>query len=269
MIVALDAPTYRDLQSAFLRRFAVTEQRTTTTNRGTHTGFYLYGTYTYLEFVRASEKQPAGSSGVAFGVDRTGALQALADAAAPHLIVEEKPVTRDYEGELVPWFYMGGRAGFSADFAVWLMEYHPQFLARWHPRLAGQGVSREEVLRRYQEVLQRSSKDATTTPYFGDIVGLSVAADEKTHHNLTELGAWLGYDERSVEGETLLKGPGLEIRLSHTADARGVRELTLRTEGKSGDRPEGGLEYRFGLTTLRFHGDGLATWSFWADPDQV
>jgi len=54
---------------------------------------------------------------------------------------------------------------------------------------AGQGVSRKEVLRRYREVLHKSSKDATHTPYLGDVVGLSVTVDEKTHHNLTELGA--------------------------------------------------------------------------------
>ena len=262
VVITLDTPTHREVeQSAFLRGFAVTEQRTTTTNRGAHTGFYLYGTHTYLEFVRASKKQPAGSSGVALGVDRTGALQALVDAATPHLVVEG-PVTREYEGEPVPWFYLGGRAGFSADFTVWLMEYHPQFLARWHPRSAGQGVSRKEVLRRYREVVRKSS-NAAPTPYFGDIVGLNVVTGEKTHHNLTELGAWLGYDEHDLGGETLLRGPELGVRLVRTTtEASGVREVTMRVERQPKDE-----EYRFGPTTLRFHGDGLATWTFRPEPD--
>ena len=261
--VTVDSATYKEIEgSAFLRgEFAVTERRTTVRTDTSYTGIYFYGTNTYFEFFDAGDRQATqfNGSGVAFGVDVTGGLQALAQELPDEIFVAPQPVTRQYDGKQVPWFYRAVPKNFplGSGVSVWLMEYHPRFLAEWNPRpdQAG-GVSRQQILRRYAAVL----KDVPARPLLEDVVSLTIAADEPTRKGLTGLGRLFGYSENKVGDATALKGAGDELRLiAVTGEARGVRAVTMRVRGK----PKGQTEFRFGpKSVLKFHGDGLATWSF-------
>jgi len=262
--IVLDSATYEEIeQSPFLRReFAATERRTTVRKDMSYTGLYVYGANTYFEFFDVSDSPSprVGDSGIAFGVDQAGGLQAVGREQAAKISVGREPVTRQYEGIQVPWFYAGGLKDSPPDsrLSVWLMEYYPRFLAEWNPRPDGQngGVSRKQILRRYAAVL----KDTPARPYFVDVVALTVAVDEPAQKSLVELCKLLGYSERAVGGTTVLEGPGVELRLIPQAGgARGIREILMRVRG----RPRGQAEFRFGpKSVLRFEGNGLVTWSF-------
>ena len=262
--VVIDSATYKDIeQSPFLRReFAVTEQRTTVRTDRSYTGLYFYGTNTYFEFfdVSSDSSRQVGFSGIAFGVDQSGELQAVSKELSSSFPLDQETITRLYNGKQVPWFYAGEQKNFPIDssLGVWFMEYHPRFLSEWNPQPGGsnQGVSRKQILQRYGAVL----KDIPTKPYFEDVVALTVAVNNESRKKLAELCKLLGYSERTVGDAIVLKGPDIELRLlPQTETSRGIQEITMRVRRQ----PKEQAEFRFGTkSVLRFRGNGLATWSF-------
>jgi Family of unknown function (DUF5829) len=262
--VVIDSTTYKDIeQSPFLRReFAVTERRTTVRTDRSYTGLYFYGTNTYFEFfdVSSDTSRQVGFSGIALGIDRAGKLQAVGRELSANFSLDQKTITRQYNGKQVPWFYAGELKDFPIDssLGVWFMEYHPRFLDEWNPQPGGrnEGVSRKQILQRYAAVL----KDIPPKSYFEDVVALIVAINDADRKKLTQLCKLLGYSERTVGDATVLKGPDIELRLvPQTEASRGIQEITMRV----GRKPKEQSEFRFGAKSiLRFRGNGLATWSF-------
>ena len=262
--VVVDSATYKDIeQSPFLRReFAVTEQRTTVRTDRSYTGLYFYGTNTYFEFfdVSSDTSRQVGFSGIAFGVDQAGELQAVGKELSSSFPLDQTTITRQYKGKQVPWFYTGEQKNFPIDssFGVWLMEYHPSFLSEWNPQPGGsnQGISRKQILQRYAAVL----KDIPAKPYLEDVIALTVAVNDENRKKFVELCKLLGYSERTVGDANVLKGPDIELRLvPQTETARGIQEITMRVRRQPKDQ----AEFRFGTkSVLRFRDKGLATWSF-------
>jgi len=251
--LVIDSATYKDIeQSAFLRReFAVTEQRTTVRTDRSYTGLYFYGTNTYFEFfdVASDPSRQLGDSGIAFGVDQTGELEALGAS------LDQKLITRQYDSKQIPWFYAGEHKDFPIDssLGVWLMEYHPSFLGEWNPQpgALNHGTSRQQILQRYTAVLENSPRET----YLDDVIALTLAIDETPRKKLNEFCKQLGYREHTAN---VLTGPDMELRLlPQTAESQGIQEITMRTKRK--DK----AELRFGTrSVLAFRDDGFATWSF-------
>lgn len=262
--VVIDSATYKEIeQSPFLRReFAVTEQRTTVRTDRSYTGLYFYGTNTYFEFfdVANDTSRQVGFSGIAFGVDQPRELQAVARELSSNFPLDQETITRQYNGNQLPWFYDGELKDFplGSRLAVWFMEYHPSFLSEWNPQPGGrnQGISRKQILQRYAAVL----KDVPARPYFEDVIALTVAVNEESRKKLAKLGKLLGYSERVVGNAIVLKGPDVELRLvPETEESRGIQEITMRVKRM----PKEQTEFRFGTkSVLTFRGNGLATWSF-------
>ena len=261
--IVVDSTTFKDIeQSPFLRKeFAVTEQRTTVRTDRSYTGLYFYGTNTYFEFfdVSSNPSTQVGFSGIALGVDQAGELQLIGKEVSSFSL-DQKPITRQYSGKQVPWFYAGGPKEFPLDtpLSVWMMEYHPRFLDEWNPEASerNQGVTRKQILQRYAAVL----KDIPAQPHFEDVVAMRVAVNETDRKKLTELFKQLGYSEQTAGDAKVLKGPDMELRLvPQTETSRGIQEITMRVRSK----PKEKAEFRFGAKSiLRFQNNGLATWSF-------
>jgi len=261
--IVLDSATYRAIeQDQFLRReFAVTELRTTTRIDMSYTALYFYGTNTYFEFFDAAN-QPAGlgDGGIALGVDHTGGLDTIKKELASEFSVGQVPIVRQSDQKQIPWFYTAGFPNLPSDSGVrlWAMEYHPRFLAEWNPQgnIKNEGVSRKQILQRYAAVL----KDKPAKPHFEDVVALTLAVTEPTQKRLAELGKLLDYGWRAEGTTMILEGPGIVLRLIPQTDKqRGIREITMRVARQ----PEKQSEFRFGArSVLKFHRDGLATWSF-------
>lgn len=263
--IVVDAATYKAIeQSDFMRKeFAVNEQRTTTRTDISYTGLYFYGANTYFEFFDASHTAigKLSDSGVAFGVDQVGTIEKIKTGLSETFSVADSPITRQFNGKQVPWFFMAVPKNLPAEsgFRFWLMEYHPRFLSEWNPAggdAENLGVSRKQILDRYASVL----KGTPAKPYLKDVVALTIAVNEQTGKELTAVSKLLGYRERVKGNTTILEGEDIELRLiRQTAARRGVQEITMRVDRK----PEKQTEFRFGSkSVLTFHANGLATWSF-------
>jgi hypothetical protein len=260
--VVLDSETYKAIEEdGFLRkRFAPNETRTTVRADQTYTGLYFYGTNTYFEFfdVSNSPRPRVGDSGIAFGVDRPGALKVLQERLGPSLEILPEPITRLYQARQVPWFFMATSKNipYESGMSTWIMEYHPEFLAKWNPRsrTRNRGVSRREILKRYAEVL-KPVKDAGLK----DVVGLTVATDERTRENFIQLCRQFGYRTKKEKDEAVaLHGPDFVLRLvPEAAGVRGVREIRLNLRRPSSRAKE----WHFGRSMLKFKGRA-AVWTF-------
>src|SRR5574341_4090 len=174
--VVVDAPSYAAARtSAFLtREFAPFEARTTVRNDKSYTGIYWYGRRTYFELFEPGEQGPAGTSGLALGVEEPAASamvklrweDALGTAGGGL-------VTRKTETEEVPWFEMT----YSREIPglrVWLMEYHREFLARWYETLTPpRSITRADVLDRYVAKIGQSNRRESAL--LKEVIGLTIA----------------------------------------------------------------------------------------------
>jgi len=242
--LTLDHETYAAIErSPFLKsEFAAFEQRTTVRTDITYTAIYFYGTHTYFElFGAAGEKRKPGECGIAFGVE----------APEPKVAFPEKHLTtREWQGVQLPWFYMLSSAGRDGLIA-WLMEYHPDFLTRWHPDAGGSpgGIpypdeiqTREAVLRRYKAVLPGTPPDTMLE----DVASLTVAASVEERQPVER---WM----RDIGTEFPLRfvEPG--------AGEHGIREVQFKLRRS----PKKNVEMRFGgRSILRLRPDGTALWTF-------
>lgn len=260
--LSLDPDTYAAIEnSKFLQtEFAAFERRTTVRADRTYTGIYLYGTHTYFEFFDASKQTQfkPGSSGIAFGVERPEALKAL----QARLSVAQPPglITRQYNGLQIPWFYALDLETFLPDSILnsWVMEYHPEFLAKWHAEAdsTNRGILRKQILLRYTNVLEH----VPLRPLFQDVIGLTIAMDGASIAKMKELCENFGY-RSSMDGEaTVLKGPDIVFRLIRETDsARGIKQVIFRVR----ERPAGQTEFAFGARSiLKFQNHGRAVWDF-------
>ncbi len=260
--VVLDSETYKAIeQSPFLRKeFAVNELRTTTRTDMSYTGVYFYGVNTYFEFFDASATAigKLSDSGIALGVDHAGGLETIKTDLASKFVLMD-PITRGFAGKQVPWFYMAAPKDFAMDSGLrfWIMEYHPQFLMEWNPQPneKNAGISRKQILERYARVI----RDTPSKPHLKDVVAIKIAVTQETQKDFIELCQLLNYTEHAEGTTRILKGDDIEFRLiPQTETARGIQEITLRV-----DRKPKPTEFRFGTkSVLRFHGNGLATWTF-------
>jgi hypothetical protein len=260
--VVLDSLTRRAVeQDAFFRsQFAPNEKRTTTNADLTYTGLYFYGIHTYFELfdIANSPGRRLGDSGIAFGVDQAGAIKALHEKQGPSFEPSLKSVTRLYQGKPIPWFLMATCRSlpYETELSSWIMEYHPEFLANWNPQPSrtNRGISRKDILKRYTEVLKPVDK-----PYFEDIFGLTVAAEEPIANSLVHFCLQLGYeiDRKETDG-VALHGPDVLLRVIPASESiRGIREVKMRTRNRQ-QREE---EHQVGRSSLRFV-DSSVIWSF-------
>ena len=135
--VVVDETTYQDIQaSAFLKNtFAVTQSRTTIRNDAQYSGFYVYGENTYFEVLTKSLS--SWQSGFILSGDDEESLENVKRSNLPQLYINLDPVTREFEGAQVPWFFTARNSGYPVAglLGFGIMEYHPQYLSEYYPGL--------------------------------------------------------------------------------------------------------------------------------------
>ena len=259
--VVTDPVTYSEMQAStyLTREFAPFEKRTTARNDTTYTGIYFYGRNTYFELFEPGAQGALGTSGVAFGVETPGGsagVRAAWDKALGGATTTR--VTRRTEKDEVPWFLMtyaeGGRPAPAPNgppgLSSWLMEYEPDFLARWYPDLtSARSIARSDVLDRYvtkigQAVLRNDF-------LMKDVVGLTLALPDAQREPLLKQLAASGYRARAKKGMTVVEGPEVTLRFVPVTGTRhGVIEVELALQ-----RPVGKSEERFGKAVLALEGE--------------
>jgi Family of unknown function (DUF5829) len=254
-----DAATYAEAQSnRFLtREFAPFEKRTTVRNDQTYTGIYFYGRRTYFELFEPGAQGPAGTSGLAFGVE-TPEASAVVKAAWTEAAggADGGPVTRRTETEEVPWFEMtyaaGGRPAPTTEpvFRSWLMEYHRDFLARWYPDLTpARSITRADVLDRYVARIGQAARRGTFL--MKDVLAVTLALGDEERDRLAGQLRAVGYAARDDKGSLVLTGPDARVRVVPAqGDVRGVREAEFSLQSKV---PR--AQHRFGAAILTLEAD--------------
>jgi hypothetical protein len=238
--VVVDHETYAAIEAnAFLKKeFASFEKRTTVRRDSTYTGIYFYGSNTYFEFFdESTEKRKIGESGIAFGVDETGAMP-----QAP--LAKTGEITREWNGKQVPWFQrMSPARPVAPGVETWVMEYMPDFLGQWRPELGEErGVTRAEVLKRYKKALSENP----VSPMLEDVTGLTIALEPG------EVDAFTMWTSAIRTRFPLTFVPVKD-------GARGIRRVQFRLRRP----PPTSMLLMFGpKSTLTLRGDGTATWDF-------
>jgi hypothetical protein len=247
--VVVDAASYRALQeSPFMtEQWAPFEKRTTARNDRTYTGVYWYGRRTYFEVFEPDGQGPAGSSGLALGVEGPGESAAVKTLWAAVLgDASTSVVTRKTETDEAPWFHMTYTKSAPETLRVWLMEYHADFLSRWYPELTpARGISRAEVLDRYVAKIGRSRQRETAL--FQDLTGLVIALAPAERDTLVRHLRAVGWTARDEEEAVVLEGPeNVALRLlPSAAGRRGILEAGFSLQPPSSRR-----EATFGSVAL-------------------
>ncbi len=255
LFVVPDADTYAALmESEFLRAsFGVSEERKTVRSDVSYAGLYLYGRRTYFEFLSpdfGNTGLSPGDTGLAFGVEGKGETDELVKALGEHDVTAfTRPVTRELDGEQVPWFEMMGveKPTATSRMTVFSLEYDERFLSTWHNELAPDsgGISREAVLARYAAKLERKPDEAL----FQDVTAIDLTLDAAELERLLEVCRAFGYELEEADEAWTCHAPQFRLTLKKGETSRGITRfaMTLR-------RPVEREPLKLGRAVLRFEG---------------
>ena len=258
--IVVDQTTYQDIQdSEYLKRtFAVTESRTTTGNDASYSGFYIYGENTYFEFLTKSLRP--WQSAIILSGDKGGSLENIRDSQLPQLEISSRPITREFEGRQVPWFFTAENLDYPgySQFDIGIMEYHPQYLFQYYPEEQPQsrGVSRKEVLARYASIMDISQSDRL----FKDVIGITVTVTSSERAALLEFFKLLGFAVTSEGDYDVLTGNEFELKVTSIPNSMSrIIEVRMQLDGDHTEE----MTLQFGTDSiLHISEDGRAVWSF-------
>lgn len=232
LYVVPDQETYDALcRSEFLREsLAVSEERETVRRDTSYSGLYFYGDNTYFEFLPPSEQRPAGSTGVAFGVEVQGGTAALEQRLGEREVTTfVGPVTREADGEQVPWFQILGvqAAHASSRLSLFSLEYDPRFLASWYPDLPPEslGIARRGVLERYAAKL--GQEELRGRALLADVVEIHLALDEEERARLLQVCRAFGWVVAEESGAWTCDGPRIDLVVSPSDSPGGVTGFAM------------------------------------------
>jgi len=265
----LDSPTYQDIvESDFIKNdFAHFEERTTVVNNDeSYIGAYVYGENTYFEFFDESQSQdfmPTGlTSGMAFSVEKKDEIRIIQKKLKAYKNAYIALRSREFNGVQIPWFYMSAVFyGKSApNIMTWVMEYHENFLEKWHPDLvpSSSGITRNHILQRYAAKI--TEPDLPNNKILKDVIEVNLRLNPADLEVLKGELTVFGYTFSQEGDKIICLGPDVEIIID-VIDAGQSRITGI--EMSTHFRQEKETSYSFGETSrLTLHPGNTATWIF-------
>ncbi len=253
LYVVPDRETYAALaRCEFLREsFAVFEERETVRADLSYKGLYFYGARTYFEFLPpGAAGLVEGSSGLAFGLEVAGASETLASTLGNRSVrTQIVPITRQLEGEQVPWFRLLGIELPPSPLNLFALEYEPRFLESWHATLApsGGGIARAAVLERYAAALDRSDWRAQAP--LADVTEVRLALDDAQRERVLDVCAAAGHEVESAGDGWVVHVPQSRLAIRRSAKPGGVTGFVMSLRSPLEHEP-----LRLGKAELRFRG---------------
>lgn len=265
----VDSPTYKDIvRSDFIKNeFAHFEERTTVVNNDeSYSGAYVYGKNTYFEFFDASKSQdsvPTGlTSAMAFGVEQKDEIKIIQKKLKDHKNAYIALRTRELDGAQIPWFSMSavfyGKT--EPDIMTWVMEYHEDFLKKWHPGLvpSSPGITRKDILERYAAKIARP--DPPKDKILKDVIEVNLNLNQKDLAVLTGELSVFEYKFSHEGNKTIGTGPDVKFIIDIIEEGRG-RITGIKMSCYPHRHRE--ASFRFGEKSLLvLHADNTATWTF-------
>ena len=265
----LDSSTYEAIvESNFIKNeFAHFETRTTVVeNNESYTGAYVYGENTYFEFFDQSQSQdfmPTGlTSGMAFGVEKKGEIKLIQQKFKDYKNGLIALRSREWNGVQIPWFTM--TMVFYGDTApnimTWVMEYHEDFLKKWHPDLVPSkpGIKRKDILERYAAKITRPN--LPKNKLFKDVIQINLKLNQKDLEILKGELAVFDYAFATQGHKEICAGPDVKIIIDPLDS--GVGKITgIKMSCRSNQHKEKTITFGE-KSRLVLHTDNTATWTF-------
>ena len=268
-LLVIDSSTYKDIvESDFIKNeFAHFEERTTVVNNdASYSGAYVYGDNTYFEFLEGSNSPDSVTLGITsaigFGVDKKDELKIIQKKLKEYKNAFYTQRTRELEGTQIPWFFTAGvfYGKTSPDITTWVMEYHEDFLKKWHPDLAplSPGITRKDVLTRYAAKIAKP--EHPRPKLLKDVVEIDLTLNQK---DLEILGGELsvfGYEFKVKDDKKIYIGPEIKLIVEINDSGRGKITGIKMSLHHNRHKEE---SFVFGQKArLTLHADGTATWLF-------
>ncbi len=267
--LVVDSPIYKDIvESDFIKNsFASFEERTTVVDDDeSYTGAYVYGEKTYIEFFDGSESDdfmpPGLTSGMAFGVDQKDEIKIIHKKLERLNEADFALRTRAFQGMQVPWCFMSAPSygESNPDIMIWVMEYHQDFLKKWHPELlpSSPGIARKDILERYAAKIAAPSppKDKILI----DIIEVNLDLTRRDCDILAGQLSVFNYKSHQEGNKRIFTGP--DVRFFIDVIAEGTGKITgIKMSCRSNSFKE--ATFPFGKRSrLVLHADNTATWVF-------
>jgi hypothetical protein len=265
----MDSATYKDIVgSDFVKNdFAHFEQRTTFVGEGeSYSGAYIYGENTYFEFfdeAKSRDFMPAGlTSGIAFGVEKKDQIKIIQTKLKDHKNAYIALRNRESEGLKIPWFFMCAvfYGESASDIMTWVMEYHEDFLKKWHPDLdsSTSGIRRNDILKRYAAKITKP--DPPKHKILKDVIQINLDLNKKDLEILR--GELAVFDYAISQGENNYVFSGPDVRINVTSIESGKGKIT-GIKMSCHPNPYREKTFRFGKKArLVLHTGNTATWIF-------
>ena len=265
----LDSSTYKDVvESDFIKNeFAPFEERTTVVNNNeSYSGAYIYGENTYFEFFDESKSQsfmPSGlTSGMAFGVEKKDELKIIQKKLKDYKNAFYALRTREFEGAQIPWFSMTGvfYGETAPDIMTWVMEYHEDFLKKWHPDLApsSPGITRKDILTRYAAKI--AQPEQPRAKLLKDVIEIYLDLKQENFEIFNGELSVFGYEFSAKDDKKICIGPGIKFIIEIINEGQGKIngiKMSLHPHKHKEETLAFGEKSR-----LILHADNTATWLF-------
>lgn len=267
--LVIDSPTYKAIvESDFIKNdFAHFEVRTTVVNNDdSYTGAYVYGKNTYFEFFDESNFEdfmpPGLTSGMAFGVEQKDEIKIIHKKLKNHKNADFALRTRAHDGVQIPWGFISAvfYGESDHDIMTWVMEYHEDFLKKWHPDLAppSPGITRMDILERYAAKI--ASPDLPKDKILKDVIEVNLELTRKDYDMLAGELSVFNYKLHHEGDKKIFTGPDVGFIIDVIAEGTGKI-----TGIKMSCRPNRYKEASFPFgkkSRLELHPDNTATWIF-------
>ena len=260
LFVTLDVESVEAVnKSEFIaNEFCNLSRRKTEADSESWIGTYLYGIKSYIELFApgGAEGVKEGFSGIGFSTAQIGEIDKIEEKLkklAPERIRRGMRIRKMDNGE-VPWFYyLTVEQPENSGFSSWLMEFHPDYLARKGVKLDESGLVDRGVLLKPESGLEAKRL------LYNDISEVDLELTPAEHNDLKLLLRAFGYD-LSVSGETvhyrsnnfLLKVAEQSAPVFRVRQA--ISSLTWSWEGEQ--------EFRFGDHTMLSISKKTGRWLF-------
>jgi hypothetical protein len=268
--LTVDSPTYKDiLGSDFLKNeFAHFEERTTVVNdNDSYTGAYVYGKNTYFEFFDGAKSEdfmpPGLTSGMAFGVDQKDEITSIHKKLERHKNADFALRTRAYQGVQIPWCFISAPfyGESDPDIMTWVMEYHQDFLKKWHPALppSNPGIARGDILERYAAKI--AAPDQPKDKILIDVIEVNLDLTPRDFDILAGELSVFNYKSHQEGNRRIFTGPDVSFIIDVIAEGTG--KITGIRMSCRPSRHKEEASFTFGKKSrLVLHADNTATWIF-------
>ncbi|UCE41459.1 MAG: hypothetical protein JSV17_00250 [Candidatus Aminicenantes bacterium] len=201
-------------------------------------------------------------SGMAFGVAKNDEIKIIQKNQNDYKNAFIALRKREIEGEQMPWFFMSAVFyGKSApDIMTWVMEYHEDFLKKWHPDLdpSSPGIMRKDILERYAAYIAKP--DLPKGKILKDVIELDLQLSQKDLEMLKGELAAFGYAFSHGENNHICSGPDMKFVVTLIDSGKGkITEIKMSCSAN----PFKEKTFEFGeKSRLVLHADNTATWIF-------